>query len=248
MRLEGKAALVTGAGGGIGAAVARRFAAEGARVGFADVVEDKGRALEETIRAAGGTSMFLRLDVAEEPEWEAAVAALTAAYGELSVLVNNAGIYQSIGLLETSADDWDRMMAVNAKSMFLGTRAVVPSMRAAGGGSIVNISSTAGLVASFAAHYGASKGAVRLLTKSIALQFAKDNIRCNSVHPGPVSTAMGDTALPKGEVRDRRLAQMPLGRFGTPEEIASAVLFLASDEASFVTGSELVVDGGSTAV
>ena len=246
MRLANKVAMVSGAVGGIGAAVSRRFAAEGAAVTLADIHQERGEALAADIRAVGGNAAYLHLDVADEDGWRQAVDQAVARHGDLHVLVNNAGIYQRTDLEATSSDDWDRMLRVNAKSMFLGAKAVVPSMRAAGGGSIVNISSTAGLVASLSPHYGASKGAVRLLTKSIAVLHAGDHIRCNSVHPGPVETDMGYAAFPL-ETRAARLAELPMRRFGTPEEIANAVLFLASDEASFVTGSELVVDGGSTA-
>ena len=248
MRLEGKVALVTGAAAGIGAATARRFAAEGASVALSDVRTEAGAALAETLNANGQRACFVPLDVASESQWEEAVAHATKRFGAPTVLVNNAGIYALRLIEDTSPDELDRMMEVNVKGVFLGIKAVLPGMRAAGGGSIVNLSSVAGLVGSaISSDYNASKGAVRILTKCAALQHAKDGIRCNSVHPAPIDTDMGWQSMPAGEIRERRLQEIPLGRMGTADEVANAVLFLASDEASFVTGSELVVDGGLTA-
>ena len=172
---------------------------------------------------------------------------VVSAMGRIDIFFNNAGVIKIHPFLEIEEADWDHIMAVNAKGPYLGTRAVLDAMRSGGGGSIVNISSTAGIRASIAAHYGASKGAVRLMTKSIAATQAEHGIRCNSVHPGPVDTEMGHQAVPE-TVRAERLARVPLARFARPEEIANAVLFLASDEASFITGAELIVDGGNTAV
>ena len=166
--------------------------------------------------------------------------------GRLDILVNNAGIYIRTPIEHIGEAEWNRVIDVNAKGVLLGAQACIPVMRSTGGGSIINISSTAGLRGSIATHYGASKGAVRLMTKSIAVQCAKDGIRCNSVHPGPVDTAMGHAAVPE-DVREDRLSQIPLGRFAQPLEVAGAVYFLASDDSSFITGSELVVDGGATA-
>ena len=248
MRLEGKVALVTGAAAGIGAAVARRFAAEGASVALTDVRVEEGAALAETLAAAGHRTCFVPLDVTSEPQWEDAVTRAGETLGAPTVLVNNAGIYARRLIGETTAGELDRMLAVNVKGVFLGIKAVLPVMRAAGGGSIVNLSSVAGIIGSaYSSDYNASKGAVRILTKCAAVQYAKDNVRCNSVHPAPIDTDMGWEALPEGEIREQRLREIPLARMGTPEEVANAVLFLASDEASYVTGSELVVDGGFTA-
>ena len=247
MRLEGKVALISGGAQGIGAAMSTRFAAEGAHVCIGDVEDAVGAALAEKIRAAGHDARFVRLDVTDSAAWQSAVDALAADYGGVDILVNNAGVYDRRPLEEISEEAWDWVMDVNAKGPFLGAKAVIPAMRMKGGGSIVNISSTAGIRGSVASHYGASKGAVRLLTKSIAGTYAKDGIRCNSVHPGPVETEMGYAAVPEA-VRAERFGRIPLGRFADPAEIANAVLFLASDEASFVTGAELLVDGGSTAV
>ena len=248
MRLEGKVALVTGAAAGIGAAVARRFAAEGASVALTDVRVEAGTALGETLAAAGHRTCFLPLDVTSESQWEDAVTRAGEALGAPTVLVNNAGIYARRLIEDTSTSELDRMLAVNVKGVFLGIKAVLPVMRAAGGGSIVNLSSVAGIIGSaYSSDYNASKGAVRILTKCAAVQYAKDNVRCNSVHPAPIDTDMGWEALPEGEIREQRLREIPLARMGTPDEVANAVLFLASDEASYVTGSELVVDGGFTA-
>ena len=248
MRLEGKVALVTGAAAGIGAAVVRRFAAEGASVALADVRTEDGAALSETLNAEGHRTCFVPLDVASESQWAESVALVTKTLGGPTVLVNNAGIYARRLIENTSATQLDRMLDVNVKGVFFGIKAVLPAMRVAGGGSIINLSSVAGIIGSgYSSDYNASKGAVRILTKCAAIQNAKDNIRCNSVHPAPIDTDMGREAMPEGEIRNQRLLEIPLGRMGTAEEVANAILFLASDESSYVTGSELVVDGGLTA-
>lgn len=246
MRLAGKVALISGGAKGIGAATATRFAREGAVVGIGDVDQAAGAALANVLSAAGHTAIFLPLDVTKTADWASAVGALSSQHGGVDILVNNAGIYRRHGIDQVDEAEWESVLAVNAKGPFLGAKAVIPSMKSRGGGSIVNISSTAGIRGSIAPHYGSSKGAVRLLTKSIAVQCAGDGIRCNSVHPGPIDTDMGHAAVPP-DVHDARMSRVPVGRFGTPDEIANAILFLASDEASFMTGSEMVVDGGSTA-
>ncbi len=246
MRLAGKVALISGAASGMGAATARRFGAEGAKVVVADVLAAEGEAVAAAIRAAGGQARFVRLDVTEEASWRSAVEAAVAAYGKLDIAVNNAGISGSkvTDTMETEA--WHRLMAVNATGVFLGMKFQIPEMQRAGGGSIVNLSSISGNAGQKQIHFGynASKGAVRIMSKSAAVQFGKDNIRVNSVHPGlmPPMRTSGATADPA--VRAKMLKRVPLGRTGEVDEVANAVLFLASDEASYVTGAELHVDGG----
>ena len=249
MRLAGKVALISGGARGMGAAEARLFAQEGARVVVADILEDEGRAVENDINAKGGEALFVRLDVTSESDWERAVAATGDRFGKLDVLVNNAGIGGASRVEDTTVEAWERVMAVNAKGVFLGTRAAIPAMRRAGGGSIVNISSQLGLVGmeESSPQYSASKGAVRLLTKLTALQYARDAIRANSVHPGPIVTPMTERRRSDPAQYQRMLARIPLGRYGQPDEVAYGVLYLASDESAFVTGSELVIDGGWTA-
>ena len=248
MRLEGKVALISGGARGMGAAEARLFAREGARVAVGDLLEEEGARLESEIAEAGGDCIFIRLDVTSEESWANAVELTVSRYGRLDVLVNNAGVYQKARVEDTTLEGWDRVMAINAAGPFLGTKAAVPAMRDSGGGSIVNISSTAGLVGSLhSTAYTASKGAVRLLTKATAVQYAGDGIRANSVHPGPIDTDMLAAVYSDPEERRRRVSRIPMGREGTVEEVAYGVLFLASDESSFMTGSELVIDGGATA-
>jgi NAD(P)-dependent dehydrogenase (short-subunit alcohol dehydrogenase family) len=249
MRLEGKVALISGGARGMGAEAGRLFTREGAKVVLGDVLETEGKTTVEEIRAAGGEAAFVRLDVTSESDWAAAVAEAERWYGKLDVLVNNAGIGGGNRIEDTTLADWERIMAVNSTGVFLGTRAVIPAMRRAGGGSIVNISSQLGLVGTdnSSPEYQASKGAVRLLTKATAIQYAKDGIRANSVHPGPIVTAMTERRRANPETYRLTVSRIPLGRYGQPLEVALGVLYLASDEASFVTGSELVIDGGWTA-
>jgi len=246
MRLANKVAVVSGAASGMGAATARRFAREGAKVVVADMLEDEGRKVVADIAAAGGTAEFMALNVTDEARWNAVVAATVAKFGRLDILVNNAGISGSAmnDLLESGI--WDRLIAVNCTGVFLGTAAAVRQMQKNGGGSIINLSSISGVVGQTMVHmgYNASKGAVRTMTKSTAVQFGKDGIRCNSVHPGlmPPMRTSGATADPA--VRAKMLKAVPLGRTGEVDEVANAILFLASDEASYITGAELYVDGG----
>ena len=249
MRLAGKVALISGGARGMGAVEARLFASEGARVVLGDILEADGKAVQEEIQAAGGAATFVTLDVTREADWEGAVATAEHLYGRLDVLVNNAGIGGGNRIEDTTLEQWERIMAVNATGVFLGTRAVIPAMRRAGGGSIVNISSQLGLVGTdnSSPQYQASKGAVRLLTKATAIQYAKEGIRANSVHPGPIVTAMTEQRRADPEQLRLTLSRIPLGRYGQPEDVALGVLYLASDESSFVTGSELVIDGGWTA-
>ena len=249
MRLEGKVAIISGGARGQGAAEARMFAREGAKVVFGDILDDDGRKVEAEINESGGEATYVTLDVTNEDSWSAAVEAAVSRYGKVDILVNNAGIVSWNAGDDATVEEWDKVMDVNAKGVFLGTRAVVPEMRKAGGGSIINISSISGMIGQETIHpgYNASKGAVRILTKSTAVQYAKDGIRCNSVHPGPIKTEM----TRRGWDDPERLAvteqRTPLGRYADPDEIAYGVLFLASDEASFMTGSEMVIDGGVTA-
>ncbi|HZA23083.1 MAG TPA: glucose 1-dehydrogenase, partial [Dehalococcoidia bacterium] len=232
-----------------GATEARMLALEGAKVVFGDILDDEGRRVEAQIRELGGEATYVHLDVTQESDWRAAVDTAVKTYGKLNVLVNNAGILIRKNIEETTVEDWDRIMDVNAKGVFLGTKASIPAMRESGGGSIVNISSTAGLVSSpsGSASYTATKGAVRLFTKATAIQYAKEGIRCNSVHPGPIETDMLQDSLSDPSAMELRMQRLPMGRVGKPEEVAYGVIYLASDESSFVTGSELVIDGGTTA-
>jgi NAD(P)-dependent dehydrogenase (short-subunit alcohol dehydrogenase family) len=248
-RLAGKVALISGGARGQGAVEAQLFVREGAAVVFGDVLDDEGKKVEAEIRASGGRATYVHLNVTREADWRAAVSTAVQTHGKLDVLVNNAGILLRARIEDTSEADWDRIMAVNVKGVFLGTKCVIPAMRQAGGGSIINISSTAGLVGSpgETAAYTATKGAVRLFTKATAIQHAKDKIRCNSVHPGPIATDMIKEMLENKAAWEQRLRRLPMGRVGTPQEVAYGVLYLASDEASYVTGSELVIDGGTTA-
>ena len=248
MRLEGKVALISGGARGMGAEEARIFAREGAKVIIGDISEEDGKAVEAQISEAGGQALFVRLDVTEESEWANAVEQAVSHYRKLDVLVNNAGISSRAFTNDTGIDAWDRIMEVNSKGVFLGTRAAVPKMLEAGGGSIINISSIMGLVGSAGGHpaYNASKGAVRIFSKAMAVRHGKDNIRVNSVHPGFMPPMTSGIAYDQDQRRGS-LEQTPLGREGRIEEVANAVLFLASDEASYITGAELAVDGGFTA-
>ena len=251
VRLPGKIAIITGAAQGIGETTARRFAQEGAKVVIADIQEKEGEAVAQGIREEGGEALFVKLDVTSEEQWEQAVQTTIEKYGKLDILVNNAGTtYQGKDLEETSLDLWNNIMAINGTGVFLGTRAGVRAMKAGGGGAIVNISSIAGIIGSTSSNiaYPASKGAVRLLTKWMAVRTGKDGIRVNSVHPGIIETPLTRYRLTDKEWVARSMPRYPLGRPGQPEEIANGILFLASDEASFVTGTELIIDGGYTAM
>ena len=249
MRLTGKVAFISGGAGGMGAAEARLFAREGASVAVGDVLEQEGRKVVEQIGESGGRAIFVPLDVTSESQWDTAIATTVIEFGRLDVLVNNAGVSDKSRVEDTTVENWDRVMAINAKGVFLGTKAAIPEMRRAGGGSIVNISSELGLVGSelSSPQYQASKGAVRLLTKSTAIQYAGEGIRANSVHPGPIATPMTESTRADELHYRTTLTRIPLGRYGESHEVAYGVLFLASDESAFMTGSELVIDGGLTA-
>ena len=248
MRLKDKVVIITGGVGGIGSATVRRFAVEGAKLVIVDVNENEGEALAGELKDDGYAATFISLDVTNEQQWIRAVDATIEKYGQLDILVNNAGIFRMETVDETDLELWNRIQEVNATGVFLGIKHGAAAMRRSGGGSIVNISSGAGIVGSTTgAAYHASKGAVRLLTKAAAIQYAADGIRVNSVHPGVTNTPMIRELMADKTAGAGFLAGTPMGRLGRPEEIANAILFLASDEASFITGAELVVDGGFTA-
>ena len=245
-RLAGKVALISGAARGQGEAEARLFVKEGASVILGDILDDIGQKVAADICAQGGQATFVRLEVTSESDWQTAVDTTVRTYGKLNILVNNAGIFPIEGVEATSLELWNRVIAINQTGVWLGMKAAVSAMRTAGGGSIINISSVAGLIGSgMATAYHGTKGAVRLLTKTAAIEYAKDGIRINSVHPGGVDTVMLDVLNPEG--KRAAMQAHPLGRLATADDIAYGVLYLASDESSFVTGTELVIDGGFTA-
>ena len=246
MRLKDKVAFISGGARGMGASEGRVFAQEGAKVVLGDLREELGREVAREICESGGEAIFVHLDVASEESWQKAIATTVERFGKLDILVNNAGITASGGVLETTVETWDRIMDVNAKGVFLGTKVAIPEMRKAGGGSIVNISSQMGLVGSDMGSpaYNASKGAVHIFTKSAALRHVKEGIRINSVHPGPIDTPMLNEGFVDPSRETKVINNTPMGRRGEPEEVAWGVLYLASDEASYVTGAALVIDGG----
>lgn len=250
-RLEGKTAVVTGAGSGIGRTAALLFAGEGARVVVADVDGDLALEAQAEIVAGGGAATAVTVDVSDESDVEAMVAVAVDTFGRLDVLFNNAGIFPDDdgGILDTPPATWQRVMDVNLKGVWLGCRAAVPAMLESGGGSIINVASFVALMGAATAQiaYTASKGGVLSLTRELAVEYARSGIRANSICPGPIETPLVAELLADPRRRERRLVHIPIGRFGRPDEIAKAALFLASDDASFVTGSSLVVDGGITA-
>ncbi len=255
-RVDGKVALVTGGASGIGRACCIALAHEGARVVVSDLDANGGRSVVEEIAGAGGEARFARLDVTSEAEWEVAIAGVVDACSRLDVLVNNAGIALARPVTQMTLDDWRRQFAVNVEGVFLGTKHAIPAMRRGGGGSIVNISSIAGLRGNGIglSAYSASKGAVRLFTKCTALECARDGdaIRVNSVHPGVIDTPIWEKMTPTGGPNRvdpaARLSRTAAGgELGRPEDIAAGVVFLASDEARLVNGSEFVIDGAVTA-
>ena len=209
-RLDGKVAIISGGAKGQGAAEAKLFAEEGAKVVITDILDEEGKALESEIIASGGIASFFHVDVTQSSDWNDVVSFTQEAYGEINILVNNAGILSRRGVVETTAEEWDRVNDINSKGVFLGTKAVIPAMRSAGGGSIVNISSVAALIGISPAAYTASKGSVRLLTKSTAVQYGPEGIRCNSVHPGFILTDMTRDALSNSQIRKERLQLVPL--------------------------------------
>src|SRR5437868_8253329 len=264
-RLDGKVALISGAARGIGAETARLMAEAGAKVAVGDVLDERGRETVREIESAGAEALYTRLDVTREEDWNAAIAAVTERFGGLDILVNNAGVFLGMSIEEATLADWYRLCGVNLTGVFLGTKLAVPALRESGqrsdhGSAIVNLASVAGLVGSSNDPlYSMTKGGVTLFTKSAALEFARKGyrIRVNSMHPGTIDTDMGDQVLVARArnlgtnnieaARQQILERLPIGRMGTPTDIANGIVFLASDDAAFMTGSGLVIDGGITA-
>ena len=255
MRLAGKVALISGAAAGVqgelmgfGGAAAHLFTQEGAKVVLTDIRDELGQRTVNEISEAGGEAIYLHLDVTSEAEWVRVVEAAVARFGRLDILVNNAGSGARYRVEDTSEEDWDGQMNVHAKGVFLGTKHAIPQLRKVGGGSIINVSSIYGLVGSeTSTAYHAAKGAIRLFTKSAAIQYANENIRVNSVHPGYAHTPLTDRGYQDPDYFENIRSRIPMGRVGNAYDIAYGMLYLASDESSFVTGSELVIDGGTTA-
>jgi 3(or 17)beta-hydroxysteroid dehydrogenase len=251
-RVKGKVAIITGAASGMGEASARLFAQEGAKVVLSDINEVDGQRIAQEIISQGGACVFLKHDVASESDWQRVIASTLEQFGKLDVLVNNAGVTVNKDIEETTLEEWRWVMSINLDGVFLGVKYAIGAMKQTGGGSIINISSAAGLVGQlWAAAYCSSKGGVRLLTKAAALECSKTgrdyNIRVNSIHPGCVRTALLEPILKKPEMAAIIGSLHPVGHLGEPDDVAYAVLYLASDESKFATGSELVIDGGYTA-
>jgi NAD(P)-dependent dehydrogenase (short-subunit alcohol dehydrogenase family) len=247
-RLQGRAALVTGAASGIGEATAKRLASEGAAVLVTDIQDAAGTGVVKDIRDGGGRASYHHLDVTSQPEWEAAVAAALEEFGRLDILVNNAGMGDLAAIEDTSLEDWSRTIGIDQTGVFLGMKTAAAALAASGHGSVINISSIFGTSGGFGTSpaYHAAKGAVRTLTKNIALHWADRGVRVNSVHPGFIDTPILDQA--KGTpIEQAMLDVTPMGRLGKPAEIAAGAAYLASDDASFITGLELYIDGGYTA-
>lgn len=249
MRLHDKVAVITGAAAGIGRETALLFANEGAKVVLTDLDEKQGNAVAAQITADGGQAIFVQQDVSQEESWLRVVETTQHHFGRIDILFNNAGIYIIAPITDITLETWNKLMAINVTSVFLGMKHVLPAMEKGGGGSVINASSTAGLKGG-TGHtlYGASKGAVRIMTKDAAIEYAGKNIRINSIHPGYITTGMADYAATATHRSKTELdATYPMGRMGKPEEVAKLALFLASDESSYCTGAEFVIDGGATA-
>lgn len=250
-RLDGKVAVITGAGSGMGRCAAELFAAEGARVVVADDAEDAGRDAVESVRAAGGQAAFVRVDVSDTDQVAEMVRLATSTYDGLHILYNNAGIFPAddTGVVETPESAWERVMEVNLKGVWLGCKHAIPAMLDSGGGAIVNVASFVALMGAATAQiaYTSSKGGVLAMTREIAVEYARRGIRANALCPGPIETPLLAELMADPARRARRLVHIPMGRLGRAEELARAALFLASDDASFMTGAALVVDGGITA-
>ena len=251
-RLKGKVAIITGAAGGLGRAQALLLAKEGAKVVVTDIDKIKGQKIAEEVRNEGGEAVFIKHDVTSESDWSEVIRKALAEFGKLDILVNNAGILLVKKIEDTSLVEWRQLMSINLEGVFLGTKYAIGAMKKSGGGSIINMSSAGGIVGTLnSSAYNASKGAVRLFTKVAALECSKAgynyNIRVNSVHPGVIETQMTEDILKDEAVRKSREDRHPIGRLGEPEDVAYGVLYLASDESKFITGAELVIDGGWTA-
>jgi 3(or 17)beta-hydroxysteroid dehydrogenase len=251
-RVKGKVAIITGGGGGLGKAQALLLAKEGAKVVVTDLDEAQGTGVAEEIKENGGEAIFIQHDVSSEIHWKRVMDETLEKFGKLDILVNNAGVIIFKNIHDTSLDEWRWLMSINLDGVFLGTKYAMEAMKKSGGGSIVNLSSAAGIIGTLdTSAYHASKGGVRIFTKAAALECSKAgydyNIRVNSVHPGVMKTAMVEGLMEDEEKRKAALSWHPIGRFGEPEDVAYGVLYLASDESSFVTGTELVIDGGWTA-
>lgn len=244
-RLQGRVALVTGAGSGIGKAISERLADEGAAVVVTDINDEAGQVVADSINGSGGKAMYAHLDVVSPEEWEAAIAATLDSFDKLDILVNNAGMGDLDAIEDTSLEDWERTIAIDQTGVFLGMKTAAEALKKSGNGSVVNISSIFGTSGGFGTSpaYHAAKGAVRTLTKNVALHWATEGVRVNSVHPGFIDTPILDDA--KGTPFEQAMLDMtPMGRLGLPSEIAAGVAYLVSDDAAFVTGSELYIDGG----
>src|SRR5690349_6858909 len=252
MKLEQRVAVITGAGSGIGQAMARLFAGEGARILAADVNESAAQETARMITEAGGTCRTFAVDVSRPEQVRAMIEAAIAAFGRIDILCNNAGIGSTTDVVECEPDEWDRVMTVNVKSVYLGCKYAIPHMLAQGGGVIVNTASVAGMVGlPKRASYSASKGAVIALTRQVAVEYVEQGIRVNCLCPGTVDSPWVGRLLQQADdpvaARQALVARQPLGRLGTPDEIAAAALYLVSDDAAFITGTGLVIDGGLTA-
>ena len=242
-RLDGKVALISGGASGIGAAHAQVFAAEGAQIVIGDIQEAKGREVAAGVNNNGGEAVFVHLDVSNENDWQQAVHEAVSQFGKLTTLINNAGVYWPSGVEEETRDKWQKMIEINQTGVWLGMKTAAPALRASGNAAIVNISSLYGLIGSPGSiAYHASKGAVRLMTKAAALEYVRQGIRVNSIHPGQIDTPILAGLTPEQDAQIKEAT--PMGRLGRPEEIAYGSLYLCSDEASYTTGTELVIDGG----
>ncbi|KZS43278.1 short-chain dehydrogenase [Paenibacillus glucanolyticus] len=249
MRLNQKTAIITGGASGIGKVTVQKFLEQGANVVFTDINEEIGNQTREEFRKISDNVVFIKHNVHSEEDWARVISETKDRFGRIDILFNNAGIYSSKPITEYTVEEWERLMGINVTGTFLGMKHVIPVMREQKGGSIINASSIAGLTGSAnVSLYGASKGAVRIMTKDVAMEVAHEQIRVNSIHPGVIQTSMGNELAAGFKITTEQVASsIPLKRLGTPEDIAHLVVFLASDESGFITGAEMVVDGGSTA-